>query len=74
MLSRYETGVAIPGRGPIGIPSSMVGRDHPDPATDVRVLTAVVATMSALVAALLFLGSYTKHSNVNGQLTSDLAS
>lgn len=37
-----------------------------------RVLTAAAATMAVLVAALFFLGSYTRHSNVSGQLMSDL--
>ncbi|RFP26023.1 HlyD family efflux transporter periplasmic adaptor subunit [Duganella sp. BJB488] len=37
-----------------------------------RVLTAAAAAMAVLVAALFFLGSYTRHSNVSGQLMSDL--
>jgi len=37
-----------------------------------RILTAVAIVMAALVAALFFLGSYTRHSNVSGQLMSDL--
>lgn len=37
-----------------------------------RILTAVAVVMAALVATLFFFGSYTRHSNVSGQLMSDL--
>lgn len=37
-----------------------------------RILTAVAAAMAVSVAALFFGGSYTRHSNVSGQLMSDL--
>lgn len=35
-------------------------------------LTTIAIAMALLIAALFFLGSYTRHSNVNGQLMSDL--
>ncbi|MBV6321422.1 biotin/lipoyl-binding protein [Duganella violaceipulchra] len=37
-----------------------------------RILTTAAAMMALLVAALFLLGSYTRHSNVSGQLMSDL--
>ncbi|MES2162461.1 MAG: HlyD family efflux transporter periplasmic adaptor subunit [Pseudomonadota bacterium] len=37
-----------------------------------RLLTTIAVVMAVLVAALFFLGSYTRHSNVSGQLMSDL--